>query len=172
MKSAAMFFDCIAVCQGTTPMMATFIVRYSTATITTDRITARGIVLLGPDHLVAQVADVVVAEVVVDGDQHRAAQAGEESLVESEGIGRKRDQRRVEIRQPGDDHGQQRDQRAGAQHDGQPAPANECAGKGRALTTIAAAAAHTLSPRGMPQTGQSRFEVRQARRPGSWLPPM
>src|SRR5207237_6587602 len=64
-------------------------------------------------HLVADIADVVVAEVVVDPDAGRGAESKEETQREIERAGREiESDARVEVRRAGQDHCQHRDQRA------------------------------------------------------------
>ena len=69
-------------------------------------------------HLVADVADVVVAEVVVDPDARRGAEPEEEAEREVERAGREVERDvRIEVQRARDDHGEHREQRADPERD-------------------------------------------------------
>ena len=80
MKSEAMKRDFSTSCHGIAPRIAMFIVRYRAATPAIESRIARGMTRAGIADLSSQVADVVVAPVVIHRDEQRGAKAGEEPV--------------------------------------------------------------------------------------------
>ena len=74
---------------GTTPKMLKFITIYRQATSKIDSSSARGMFRRRIFHLIAQKTNVVVAPVIVGGDQHRAAEPVEKAARKGERARRK-----------------------------------------------------------------------------------
>ena len=103
---------------GTTPMMDRFIARYRRATATTLIAIDRGNHTPRVLHLVADVADVVVAEVIVDRDPRGGAEAKQKPERERERVGWKIERHtRIEVKHSRHDDGDRRHERPNPQRD-------------------------------------------------------
>ena len=105
-----------------------FINTYRHPTSRMDSSSARGMVLAGILYFVAQKANVVVAPVIISGDQHGRAQSEEKIVRQGESAGRKAEGARgIEVGEAGDDDPAHGDQHAGQQQLRHPADAGDLA---------------------------------------------